>query len=416
MIFNLICVLVALLISYHIFLKQKIIFLCFLPFTIQYLWMFASILVIEQDAYINEQDRYGEFIYANFYLLLFFISSILSFVIFFAIFKKSFRLDLPRFKFLGKTELFIVLFIAIVVTIVAYFSLLTSPSVYTSDKITKFNYWDSAAFPRLNIILGNTIGYLPFIFGLIFSRYKKTTILLIVLYLIYLVGVDQKFTAFLYGFIGFLLSFAVMNYQDTTSFSLLKIRKRYLGVVGILVFSLVLIKYSNKNPFAHLNLTPVESVFYRAFGLQAHVFWGATEKYVHNNEPKTWDVSELPYGMHVLMKDFTAPSQQKYLKLLWNRNVSWTNAYPAILIRIFPIPIAILFHFLIFSIVPLLYVLLIKTILSRNFLFAIILFQLTLWMTNIYSMAYFYRLTKVAFIFIALVFFTYIYQKAKENI
>lgn len=416
MVFNLISILVIALIGYHFFKKGKLIFLCFLPFFIQYLWMASSIFLIEQGIYVNELDRHGEFYFTNFTLLLFFLTSIISFLVFFEIFNKGLKLDFPRLKFLKKPEISIIYAISILIIVIAYISLLSSPSVYTSDAVSKFNYWDSAAFPGLKALLGSTIGYLPFVFGLLFRKYKKSIILLIILYLIYLVGVDQKFTAFLYGFIGFIISYSIISLNHNTSHSILNFKKRYIIVLGSLIFSLVLLKYSNRNPFAYLNLTPVESVFYRAFGLQAHIFWAVNEKYVYHNEPNTWDLSEMPYGMHVAMREFTPDFRQQYLEKLWAGGVSWTNAYPAILLRIFPVPIALVFHFFIFAIVPLLYVMLIKAVRKENYLIGIILFQLTLWLTNIYSMAYFHRLTKVVLIFMFIAFLSFIYNKAKKEI
>lgn len=415
MIFNLISIFIALLVAYHFFLKAKLMFICFLPFIIQYLWMFASILVIEQGAYISEQDAYGKFIYTNFYLLVFFVVTIVSFIFFFIVFDKAFKLELPRLKLFEKNEISLIYFLAIVVISIGLLSLMSSPSVYTSDEITKFNYWNTAKYPFLKGILGSTIGYLPFIFGLIFSKFKKATVLLVILYLIYLVGVDQKFTAFLYGIVGFLISYSLMNYNMRKNYNILGFKKRYLIIIGSLIFTLVFIKYSNKNPFAYINLTPLESVFYRAFGLQAHVFYGINEKYVYNDSPNTWDISELSYGMHIVMKEFTPEFHQQYLEKLWAGGVSWTNAYPAILLRIFPVPIALIVHFFIFSLVPLVYVFLIKTIRKKNYLVAIVLFQLSLWIVNIYSMAYFYRLTKVLVIFLFLALLSFIYNKAKQQ-
>ncbi|WP_299095722.1 DUF6418 domain-containing protein [Winogradskyella sp.] len=414
MIFNLICIIVIVLLGYHIFNKSKVIFICFLPFFIQYTWMAASIVVIEQGAYINEQDKYGDFYFTNFYILLFFIVSLISFLFFYKIFEKAFNIGLPRVRFLKNKEIKIALFLAVSIVLVSLISLFSGPSAYTSETVTKFNYWDKATYPWLKALLGSTIGYLPFIFGVLYSKYKKTTIILIVLYLIYLVGVDQKFTAFMYGFIGFILSHVIIRSKHVKIKDLLNFKKRYLAIVGSLIFSLVLLKYTNKNPYAYLNLTPVESVFYRAFGLQAHVFWGVNEKYVYNKAPNTWDLSELPYGMHVVMKDFTPSFRQKYLERLWEGGVSWTNAYPAILLRIFPVPIALAFHFLLFSIVPLIYAMLVKMIRKENYLIAIILFQLTMWLTNIYSMAFFYRLTKVVVIFLFIAFLSKVYSYAKE--
>lgn len=415
MIFNLIIIVLVFLISYHLYKSKTIIFICFLPFLVQYLWMFLSILVIERGIYIDEQDRNGEFIFASFYLLSFFIASIVSFVFFFKLFDKIFKIEIPRIRLFKVDEMKIVMVITTIIIFLSYLNLLSSPSTYNDSTISKFNYWEYARFPILKGVLGSTIGYLPFIFGIVYKRYKKTTILFILLYLFYLVGVDQKFTALLFGGISFLLSYSIINFNFGNNKNILLFKKRYLIIIGILLFSLVLLKYTYKNSYAHLGLSPVESVFYRAFGLQAHLFWGVSEKYVINNKPNTWDISELPYGMHILMEDFIPINQKKHLKSLWERGVSWTNGYPAILLRIFPFPIAIVFHFFIFSIIPFTYALLVKAFKRKNFLLAIILFQLILWLLNVYSMAYFYRLSKIIMIFVLISLLSYLFNKKKSD-
>lgn len=382
----------------------------------QYLWMFLSILVIESGVYIDEQDRNGEFIFASFYLLSFFIVSIVSFILFFKLFNKIFKIEIPRVRFFKVDEMKIVLAITTIIIFLSFLNLLSSPSTYNDSTITKFNYWEFARFPILKGVLGNTIGYLPFIFGILYKSYKKVTILFIFLYLFYLVGVDQKFTAFLFGGISFLISYTIFNLNFGRNKNVLLFKKRYLIIISLLLFSLVVLKYTYKNSYAHLGFSPVESVFYRAFGLQAHLFWGVCEKYVNNNEPNSWDIGELPYGMHVLMEDFMPIDQKKYLNSLWERGVSWTNGYPAILLRIFPFPIAIIFHFFIFSIIPFTYALLVKALKRKNFLLAIILFQLILWLFNVYSMAYFYRLNKIVVIFVLISLLSYLFNnKISDN-
>ncbi len=415
MIFNLIIIILVFLISYHIYNNKLLYFICLLPFIIQYIWMFMSILVIENGIYIDEQARNGKFIGAGFYLFLFFITSILSFVVFFQLFNKVFKLNIPRTKFLGASEMKIMFVIATLILLLAYINLLSSPSTYNDIRITKFNYWNYAKYPILKSVLGNTIGYLPFLFGLLYAKYKRTVILFILLYLFYLIGIDQKFTAILFGGISFILAFVIVNFKLNDNRNILLFKKRYLILVGCLLFSLVLIKYTYKNSYAHLGLTPVESVFYRAFGLQGHLFWGVSEKYIYNNKINTWDLSELPYGMHVLMEDFTPIKRKKYLAEAWERGVSWTNGYPAILLRIFPLPLALIFHFFIFSFVPFTYMFLIKTIKGKNYLLAIIFFQMILWLLNVYSMSYFYRLNKIIIIFFLIALLSYLINKRVVN-
>lgn len=413
MIFNFIIIILVFFFSYHLYKKKTLYFICFLPFLIQYLWMFLSILVIERGVYINEQGRNGEFVFSGFFLLLFFIVSIISFVFFFQLFNKIFKLNIPKLRFLKANEIKITLVILIIILFLAYLNLLSSPSIFNSPEISKFNYWNFAKYPFFKIFLGNTAGYIPFIFGLTFKNYKKSTIVLILLYIVYLIGIDQKFTAFLFGGMSFILSYSIVNKEFNEKYNILSFKKRYLIIVSALMFSLVLFKYSKVQQYKYLGLSPVEAVFHRAFGLQAHLFWGVSEKYLYNGESKTWDLMELPYGMHVLMEDFIPKTHKKSLKGLWERGVSWTNAYPAILIRVFPLPIALIFHFFIFSVVPFVYALLVKAVNDKNYLLSIIFFQIILWLTNIYTMAYFYKLNKILFIIILISFLSYFVNKSK---
>lgn len=408
MIFNILILLLALLILMHLFYKSRLYFICLLPFTVQYLWIFLSILVIENGIYINEQDRDGTFVYANFYLLCFFITTIISFIFFYQVFNKSFKLNVSRVRLLKFDESQLILIISFFVLSVAYLNLLLSPSTFTDPTVDKFNYWNNAKFTFLKPLLGNTIGFLPFIFGITFKRKKKTTFLLALLYSIYLIGIGQKFTSFLLGSISFATAYYIAQ-SDTIKTNLFFVKRRYLIAGGILLFGLIWYRYTQNNPFRHLGLQPFESVFYRAFGLQGHLFWGVVERYISGGEPKSWDISQLNYGMHVLMEDFYPEKSLKYLPQVWERGVSWTNAYPAILIKIFPFPIALIVHFFLFSLVPLLYVLLRKSLLSSNFLISVFLFQLILWCVNAYIMAYFFRLNKIILLLIFLFF-------AKETI
>ncbi|WP_339144018.1 DUF6418 domain-containing protein [Croceitalea sp. MTPC5] len=263
-------------------------------------------------------------------------------------------------------------------------------------------------------ILGNTIGFFPFILGILFRKHRVKTILLSIVYLVYLVGIDQKFTAFLFGLIAFMVSHVIVNklYKND---NFLVFKKRYLIILASLLFGLVWFKYNNKNPYKHLGFSPVESIAYRAFGLQGHLFWGTAERYIIGDAENSWNISELPYGMHTLMFDFTPDHRKQYLEEAWQRGVSWTNGYPAILNRAFPLPIALVFHFVIFGFVPLFYALLFKALNGGNYLVSVIFFQITLWLFNIYSMSYFFRLGKILAILVILSLISFIFQKLKYD-
>ncbi len=413
MIFNLVVLIFVFLTLIFLYRRSILLFVCLMPFIVQYVWMFMSILIIENEIYVSEQDRYGSFVFANFYLLIYWLFTLVSFALFFKLFNSTINFHLPRIKFLKFLEPVWLRFIAFGIITLALINLGLSPSTYTSDEVTKFTFWNTARLPFLKPILGNTLGFFPFILGILFRRYKKSTILLIVLYVFYLVGIDQKFTAFLFGAIAFFVSYIIVNnlFWDRNLF---KIKKRYLIISVGLLFSLVLYKYSVKNHYAHLGFTPLESVAYRTFGLQGHLFWGTSERYVTGNENHTWDLTELPMGMHILMEDFTPIHRKKYLNELWERGVSWTNGYPAILNRIFPIPLALIFHFFAFSFVAFCYVLLFKALRKGNFLFAVVFFQICLWLFNTYSMSYFFRLGKIAALIVILCLISLIFKKHKN--
>ena len=413
MIFNILVLIFVMLIFVQLFRQSNLLFICLLPYVIQYVWMFLSISFIENEIYVSEQDRYGSFVFANFYLLLYLLCTLLSFALFFKLFNSSITFHLPKVKFLNVLEPSLLLLIAYLFIALALINLALSPSTFTSTEVSKFTFWNTAKLPFLKPILGSTIGFFPFILGILFKKYKKSTILLMVLYVIYLIGIDQKFTAFLFGSISFLVSYIIVN-DFFRNKSLFNFKKRYLIVLGSLMFCLVLFKYSNKNPYAHLGFTPLESVAYRTFGLQGHLFWGTTERYIAGNSDHSWDVSELHRGMHTLMFDFTPDDRKKYLEEAWERGVSWTNGYPAILNRVFPFPLALAFHFFSFSIVALCYVLLFKSLQRGNYLFAVVFFQMTLWLFNIYSMSYFFRLGKIVVILIFLSCISLIFKKLKN--
>jgi len=174
----------------------------------------------------------------------------------------------------------------------------------------------------------------------------------------------------------------------------------------------VLYKYTINNPFIKLNMTPLESVFYRFFGLQAHVFWGATEQYVYQGKPNTWNVFELWKGMHHLMLETWPWSYEDFISVT-TRGVSWTNAYPSILIRIFPLPIALLVNFFLMSFVSLIQTLLSVFIKRKSIFLSIILFQLLIWTSYAYTMAYFSKL--MIPVFFILLFFSYKYLAFKTK-
>ena len=182
----------------------------------------------------------------------------------------------------------------------------------------------------------------------------------------------------------------------------------------LLMFLLVFYKYSINKAFQNIGLNPFEAVFYRFFGLQAHVFWGATEQYIYQNKPNTWDVLELWKGMHHLMLEFWPWRYEDFVSVT-TRGVSWTNAYPSILIRIFPLPIALGVNFILMSFVSLFQTLLSIFIKRKSLLISIVVFQLLIWTSFAYTMAYFSKLIIPVFFILFYFIYKYLVLKIKNK-
>lgn len=412
---NTIVALMALLVVLYLLKKDLGLFLLSYVIIIQYIWMFFSLIVIESGIYINEQERSGYFVYSSIILFLFFSSTVVSLIFFKRIFTRFFDKEkIIRFKFLKINEDKLSIIIIFIVLMMAFLNIFSSPIPLFSKEVTKFNFWEYAKYPFLKSVVGNVMGFVAFGSTLLYYRFRKTSIFFLLLYVTYLLLVGQKFTGFLIGTYGVLLAFYYSS-NNKIEFNLKWIFNKYVLIVGVALFYLILNKYTLKNPFKYLGLTPVESIFYRTFGLQAHVFWGVVERYVYLGMPNTWDISELWKGMHHLMLEFWPGSLKDYISVT-TRGVSWTNAYPSILVRIFPLSIALVVNFFLISFVALIQSMLSVFIRRKSFLISIILFQILTWVSYAYTMAYFYKLV-VPFIFL-IIYFGYkylIYYGKKTN-
>jgi hypothetical protein len=410
--FNILITLVAIVIMLYFLEKDLGLFLLSIMIFVQYIWMFFSLIVIESGVHIVEQGRDGYFVYSTLVLLLFFITTIISLIFFKKIFTHLFKnLKVTKIKFGKINESQITNVFIGFVLFMAFLNLFLSPIPIFSENVSKFNFWENAKFPFLKSIVGNVMAFVAFGSAILYKYYKKTSIFFLLLYVSYLLLVGQKFTGFFIGIIGVLLALYFTSEKKIT-FKLKWFFNKYLLLFIGAMFFLVLYKYSISNPFRNLNMTPLESVFYRFFGLQGHVFWGTTEQYVYLNKPNTWNVFELWKGMHHLMLEFWPWSYEDFISVT-SRGVSWTNAYPSILIRIFPLPIALLVNFFLMSFVSLVQTLLSVFIKRKSLFLSIILFQLLIWTSYAYTMAYFSKL--MIPVFFILLFFSYKYLAFKTK-
>lgn len=406
--FNILIAIIAIILTLYVLEKDLGLFLLSFMIIIQYVWMFFSLIVIESGVHIVEQGRNGYFTYSSLILLLFYISTLFSLILFRKIFSNFFKnLKATKFKFFGVKEESLTLLLISFVFFAAFLNLFLSEIPLFSEKITKFNYWENSRLPFLKPIVGNVMAFVAFGTALLYKNYKKTSIIFGILYVAYLVLIGQKFTGFFIGTIGALIALYYAS-KRSIKFKLKWLTNKYLLFFMAAMFGLVLYKYTIKPPFENLGLSPLESVFYRAFGLQAHVFWGATEQYVYLDKPQTWNISELWKGMHHLMLEFWPWRYEDFVSVT-SRGVSWTNAYPSILLRIFPVFIAIIANFILLSFLSFIQCLLEFFIKKKSFILSIIFFQLLIWTSYTFTMAYFNKLV-IPILFTGL-FFIYKYIK-----
>lgn len=412
--FNIFICLVAVIATIYLFEKDlKLSLLSFL-IIVQYIWMFSSISVIETGIYINEQVRNGYFTYANVVLLLFYLSTLMALVFYKKMFGVFFKKIKPvKFKIKPLKDKNFAILLIFFILFLAYTNLLSSPIPLLSDEVNKFNFWEHAKFPFLRPMIGNVIGFIGFGAALLFFTNKRLSVFFMSFYILYLVLIGQKFSGFYIAIYGILLAgYLASNVKP--KFKIKWIFNKYVIGIVVVLFAFVLNKYTDKNPFKYLGMTPIESVFYRAFGLQGHVFWGVNERYVFMNTANTWNILELWKGMHHLMFEFW-PIKMKHFYETTQAGVSWTNAYPAILLRIFPLPLALIINVLLLSVVGLFQALLDKFIQQKSYVLSIVFYQLLIWVSFAYTMSFFNKLIIPFFILTLYVIFNYIKFLTRKN-
>ncbi|WP_203256654.1 DUF6418 domain-containing protein [Hyunsoonleella ulvae] len=184
----------------------------------------------------------------------------------------------------------------------------------------------------------------------------------------------------------------------------------------LLMFSVVYFKYSEKNPFKNVGAeTPMEAIIYRIFGLQAHLYWGSVEKFVYLGEPKSYDITELYKGMHTLMRYFWF-GDLEHIEGAMKRGFSFTNAYPGILLKIYPLFYAYICHIVL---IILFYIpsarLLKNAIEKKKYFMSFIFFQCFNWVGIAFIMAYFNKVIPFLILFFLMIFFSYAVIKSKST-
>ncbi len=354
-----------------------------------------SLIYIERGLLISEQGRFSFFTGATIICTIYFVLTFLVIALSFKTFNKK-KLPVFHFGFKGHN---IDRKIIVALLFGAQFLLLLnaalSPLPLFDDSVDRFSFWSESQLPFLNILLGNTAIFIPFGWGLLFPKYKRTALIMFAVYIGYNFLIGQKFSPILDGSFSFLLPiiFYYKNYlKSLKRKNIVQIILAFSILSGV-VYTVIYNQYKETRPFAVVDIyDPNQAMLYRIFGLQGHLFWGATEQYVvEKKEPKTFNPADLLYGMRIMMREFSA--DKSVLRSNEEHGFNFTNAYPAILFRIFPLSLALLFHTLLtIGILAVMGWVLKEFLNQKALLLSLVTYQLFKWTLYSFTMGYFYKL------------------------
>lgn len=402
----------------YAFLKKDIkLFVLYGLLIFQAISVIPSLIYIETGKYISEQARMGYFVGATFLYCIFYLVSLL-FIYATTNSLKPIKLRVVKFEVRNNNiENHILFFIVISVLSILLLNLFQSASPLLDKDVTRFTYWSQSKYPFLQKIFGNTAMFIPFVLGVLNKRYKKLSIVLLLVYFGYNFLIGQKFSPIITGSFSFFLPIILMSSRKLKLSQIFKFK--YIIVFLLAIFSMYKIiydRYDRRKPYAIIKIyDPNEAMLYRVFGLQGHLFWGATEQYVLGDAPISWNPLDLNYGMHKMMKEF-ATGNKKSLEKHMKKGFNFTNAYPSVLFMIFPFYIAYIFHaFVVIFILTLSGWILTKLLEHGSLVLSVVSYQFFIWTIYALTMGYFYKL-KYGIIFNLLIFLiSYVIEKRKLN-
>ena len=143
------------------------------------------------------------------------------------------------------------------------------------------------------------------------------------------------------------------------------------------------------------------------------MFWGSAEQFVYLEKPLSYDLGELYKGMHTLMRYFWYGDQDHIQKSIEN-GFSFANAYPAILLKIFPLWIAYPTHILLLSLIYAPSCWILKQIIERRaWILSFFAFQFFNWTGIAFIMGYFNKVIPGIALSVLLMVYSYYVFKHK---
>lgn len=267
-----------------------------LPLFIGMSWNLVSLVVIEYGFFITEQATYSVQTGAAFRYLLFLIPGVFAFRVMAGDSSglASERGGRPGVR-VGPMDLWVLAGTGLVVAVLIFNAAL-SPAGW-SGGVDRFNWWENSRYPWLQRITGTVCWPLAFSLGILLARFTavrahslRTVVLVIFVgYLWFLVWMGQKFNGLTVPLLALFLPMVTMHgsHLRLSIRGLFESRSRR-GLVAIVSGAaiascflgfLVYRWFDLNTQTSGIGLNTIETLFYRAFILQGHSYYGAD--YIH---------------------------------------------------------------------------------------------------------------------------------------
>ncbi len=309
------------------------------------LWAITSCSYIETGIYISEQDldsfATGATVRLLFYNLAFFFSYFFMTKLLIKLSSKQYHDSAPS----GDLNKLVLGLIAVSVILLYLNITISGLPVLSGGQINKFNFWrEYAIFPSFSRFLsyspffGFALGFINFSTNDLYE--KKASKIILCLFVLYQILEGHKFSLPYATISSFLIPYVALHHNTGLLKSwkdLAKIASIMGGIViGILAIATVHASFRNDN---------IDDVFYRIFGLQGHVWWGADLKaqavsYIDQYKMLTNEMNEIfhpsiiPVDTGIYFLTILLGGDFGY-DFVVNKGGAYTMGYPAISLFMF---------------------------------------------------------------------------------
>lgn len=300
-------------------------------------WQFVSHIYLSSvNIYITEQNKYSH--YNNAYIIdIFVLALALVVCIALLIFLNNDitnilaeKLKAPERSLNGK-----IIFVVVILEILLFFNLLISdiPPLLQGGYINRIGYLEETKLWPVLRIFGSVAVLVPIILGYLFGQNKLTSsknkinYVLLLLYIIYLLLIGQKFSGIFIAI--FFLILPITLIKICSGEKIFKKEHLFYCFIVAMLFTFFLAYHYSTNPLAEQMGGAFLFILYRALALQGHLSWG----YFNNYDCLTLNPDFLFNSMQKMMKVVGDPS---VVSSMIDRGVNMTGAFPFNFMLSFP--------------------------------------------------------------------------------